>query len=638
MTTVEPSTPVSAAPARAAQVYGTVHERFAEVAARVPAGTAIACEDRQITYRGLDAWSDRIASDLRDRGLAPGQLVGLYAQRSPEALAAILGILKAGGAYVPFDPSYPHKLLRYIYEDSRPALMLVQRPLAGTGGEAAFWDGRALDLQAWPDADARPLAGGGLSMFVAPGDPAYVMYTSGSTGRPKGVLVPHRAVLRLVVDNDFARFGEDEVILHLAPLSFDASTFEIWAALLNGGTLAVVPEALPSLDDIAAAVVRHRATTLWLTAGLFHLMVDHRLDGLSPLRQLLAGGDVLSPPHVAKALAALPGCRIINGYGPTENTTFSCCYTIPREAAPGPIPIGSAIRHTETWVLDEARQPVADGEEGELYVGGAGLALGYLNRPDLTAERFLPHPFDKQPGARLYRTGDRVRRRADGNLEFVGRVDRQVKINGKRVELDEIEACLRRSGLVRDAAVIADDNGAGQRRIAAFVAPLQDQALALQPVREHLRRELPEYMLPAVLVALDALPLSPTGKVDRSRLAVPAATPPPAAPAATGGEIESQLLRIWRSVLNNPSIGVEQNFFDLGGTSLQLLRVHAEIRAALDCELSLVDLFRYPRISLLAAHLGQPEGAAGPAPLSARERAQRQSAALRNAPRRRTPR
>ena len=242
----------------------------------------------------------------------------------------MLGVLKAGAAYVPFDTSYPANLLRYLYEDSAPALVLVQECLLQDAAAVRFWRGEALGIEG-----ATGAVSGARAAPAAAEDPAYVMYTSGSTGRPKGVVVPHRAVLRLVLGNDFAALGADQVILQLAPLSFDASTFEVWGALLNGARLAVVADPYPSCEDIGAAIARHRASTLWLTAGLFHLMVEHNLEGLAPLQQLLAGGDVLSPAHVVRALRALPGCRLINGYGPTENTTFSCCYSIPRDYAGG---------------------------------------------------------------------------------------------------------------------------------------------------------------------------------------------------------------------------------------------------------------------------------------------------------------
>jgi len=609
----------------------TVHAAFATIANACGNRSALITETEACSYLELEAASNRIAAGLIRRGVAVGDRVGLYLPRGINAIAAMLGALKAGAAFVPLDPSYPEALLAHIYSDAAPKLLLADAALRART-QTPFWTGDILD-------PAQDFTGETTVTLpsVGPDSAAYVMYTSGSTGRPKGVAIPHRAILRLVIDNDYAEFGPEQVMLQLAPLAFDASTFEIWGALLHGARLAIVTEAQPSLDQISAAIARHGVTTCWFTAGLFHLMVDHQLVGLKPLRQLLAGGDVLSVEHVAKALQALPGCRLINGYGPTENTTFSCCYTIPHEPLHGPIPIGRAIRHCDAWVLDDALQPVADGVDGELYVGGPGVGLGYLNRPELNAERFIADPFN--PGARLYRTGDRVRRRVDGNLEFLGRADRQVKISGKRVELDEIEAVLRHSGLVGDAAVISDEH-AGQRRIAAFVTALPNQPFDRSALSAHLRHELPDYMQPAVITPMAALPLSPTGKVDRRQLVVPANTETTSAPApgvAFAQPTEKQLLAIWRRVLDREAVGLDDNFFDLGGSSLQMLKVHAEIQASLSQRLTIVDLFTYPTIRALAAKLAPAapaatSSAAAPA-LTAQERARRAAAALAGRPR-----
>jgi acyl-coenzyme A synthetase/AMP-(fatty) acid ligase len=464
------------------------------------------------------------------------------------------------------------------------------------------------------------------------------MYTSGSTGRPKGVLVPHRAVLRLVLGNDYALLGPEQVMLQLAPLSFDACNFEIWGALLNGGRLALLSNPYPSLAEIGAAIAREGVSTLWLTAGLFHLMVDNNLEGLRPLRQLIAGGDVLSPPHVMRALQGLPACRLVNGYGPTENTTFSCCYTIPHDyTGETPLPIGRAIRGTEACVLDERQQPLEAGSEGELYVGGEGLALGYFNRPELTARSFVPHP--QRPGERLYRTGDRVRLRTDGNLEFLGRIDRQVKINGKRVELDEIEACLRATGLVQDAAVVAHSAaGGGRRRIVAFVTAPAGVVLDQDQLRRALRAELPDFMQPSLITLLPTLPLSPTGKVDRARLPQGTAGVTPTRGRAPQGPTEALLLALWKRVLGSNEVGIEDNFFDLGGTSLGLMEVHASISRSLASDLTVIEMFQYPRISALAARLAQSPLTPA-ATLGAAERARRREAALaRRTPRRMLPR
>ncbi|HWS66410.1 MAG TPA: non-ribosomal peptide synthetase [Steroidobacteraceae bacterium] len=619
----------------------TIHATFAARAAPLPDRVALDSGDRSLTFAELDARSTRIAGYLQHHGVRRGDRVGVFSQRSIDAVAALLGILKAGAAYVPFDPAYPAKLLRFMYRDCTPTLMLVDSSLLASGTDP-FWTGPGHDMRGAAEGVETPHAAAGALPETGPDDLAYVMYTSGSTGHPKGVLIPHRGVVRLVVENPFASMGPDEVHLLLAPLAFDASTFEIWGALLNGAKLAVVTAPYPSLDDIAQAISRFGVTTLWLTAGLFHLMVDHRLTGLAPLRQLIAGGDVLSPPHIAKAQAALPGCQLINGYGPTENTTFTCCYSIPRELPPGPIPIGTPIAHTSVHILDEAGGPVIDGQEGELYAGGEGLALGYLNRDELTAERFVANPFDPSGSTRLYRTGDRVRRRTDGNIEFLGRVDRQVKINGKRVELDEIEACLRRSPLVEDAAVTAPINDNGPRKVHAYVKLRVGAGGGSAELRHFLKQEAADYMIPATFTLMDELPLSPTGKVDRSRLPRPRTDPPPGAvqPAA-GNETETMLLELWRKVLGTGAVGLNDNFFDLGGTSLQLLQVHATIASVVDSDLTVVDLFEYPRISALAARLRSnggtavPGSAAGRQPaggvLTAEERARRQHAALARA-------
>ena len=578
----------------------SISEAFDEVSARFSERIALAGDAEQFTYAQLAARADRIGSWLLARGIGRGKTVGLFAQRSVDTIAAILGILKAGAAYVPLDPGYPKRLLQYIYEDSKPSAMLVQDSLLAGRPQDVFWTGEALSLGADRDLPGTTAAW----PEIGPDDVAYIMYTSGSTGRPKGVLVPHRAVLRLAIDNDFATVGPDEVILQMAPLSFDASTFEIWGALLNGGKLAVVSNPYPSLDDIAAEIARHGVTTMWLTAGLFHLMVDNNLDGLKPLRQLLAGGDVLSPPHIVKALRALPGCRLINGYGPTENTTFSCCYTVPRDYnGAGALPIGRPIRQTEALILDESLRPVAVGTEGELYVGGMGVALGYLNRPELTAERFIPHPLNPNSSSLVYKTGDRVRMRADGNVEFLGRLDRQVKINGKRVELDEIEARIRATGLVQDAAVVCPPGTVGHRVIIAFVTAATKDSVDVERLRRVLRDDLPDFMVPSSINQLESFPLSPTGKVDRARLPAVLPAHTDIRGRAPSNATEASLREIWRKVLGTNAVGVDDNFFDLGGTSLGLMEVHANIKRSMTSDITVVEMFQYPRISALAERM-----------------------------------
>lgn len=580
-----------------------IHALFADIANAYPDKTAIAGAAGTLSYRELTEAADVIAGHLTAALIGPGALVGLCSESSPWAIAAILGILKVGAAYVPFDPSYPAKLLSFIRQDSAPSAMLLSRRQRDLSGSKGLWAGATLVIE-------ELLAEPSDVIFVkdaevSADDLAYVMYTSGSTGHPKGVMVPHRAVARLVIDNDFAHFADDEVFLQQAPLAFDASTFEIWGALLNGGILAVPGFGRASLDDIARAVQQFKVTTLWLTAGLFHLMVDHRLEALRPLRQLLAGGDVLSVPHVRKLLTAIPGCRLINGYGPTENTTFTTCYTVPdRDAFGDRVPIGTAIAGTTIHILDENRHPVPDGAEGELYAGGVGLARGYLNRPDLTAERFIDDPLKGQPGERLYRTGDRVRRRADGNLEFLGRIDRQIKINGKRVELDEIEAAVRRSGLVGDVATFVRENTDEHRSIALCTTPSGTAELSVEKLRRFIAAELPDYMMPAQIRILPRLPLSPTGKLDRAALAE-AIRRDETISVAPVGELARKVHDAWKAALGTDAFGVDDNFFDLGGTSLQLVGIHAALQVSLERALPLIELFAYPTVRTLAHWLEQ---------------------------------
>ncbi|HTG35429.1 MAG TPA: amino acid adenylation domain-containing protein [Thermoanaerobaculia bacterium] len=439
---------------------------FAAQARLRPDAVAVASDAGDLTYAELDRRSARLARRLAAAGVGPEVRVALLAQRSPAMIVGLLGILKAGGAYVPLDPSYPADRLAWMLVDSQSNVLLGQPELLAELPEEAVGT-TVMPLTADPDAFEGPEPLGPL-----PGGLAYMMYTSGSTGRPKGVGVTHRNIVRLVRESGFADLGADQVFLQLAPISFDASTLEIWAPLLNGGRIAVFPPRRPSLEELGETIARFGVTSLWLTAGLFHQMVDDRLEALRPLRQLLAGGDVLSPPHVRRALEGLPGLTLINGYGPTEGTTFTCCFPITApEQGVEPVPIGRPIGNTRVYVLGPDLRPVPTGVWGELCAGGEGLSRGYLGNPDLTAERFVPDPFAAEPGGRLYRTGDVARFQPGGRIEFLGRRDSQVKLRGFRIELGEIESALARHPAVREAAVVARDGGPLGRRLIAYVVP-----------------------------------------------------------------------------------------------------------------------------------------------------------------------
>jgi aspartate racemase len=581
-----------------------ISELFEDRVREAPDRVAVEFEDQALTYAELDRRANRLAHHLRALGVGPEVPVALCVERSLEMIVGLLGILKAGGAYVPLDPSHPKQWLAFILDDTRAPVVLTLGRL-----RAAFPDqgARVLCLDAdWPAIE--PEGADTPVSCATPDNLAYVMYTSGSTGHPKGVCIPQRAVVRLVKNANYARLDQDETFLQLAPLAFDASTFEIWGSLLNGARLAICPPRVPSVADLGQVLRRHRVTTLWLTAALFHQVVDEDVSALDTVRQLLAGGDVLSVPRVNAVLRARPDIQLINGYGPTETTTFACCFHIPAAGEMGSsVPIGRPIANTRVYVLDRHRQPVPVGVPGELYIGDEGVARGYLNRPDLTAERFLADPFADRPGARLYRTGDLVRYRADGVLEFLGRIDDQVKIRGFRVEPSEIEAALREHPSVREVAVVARADEAGEKSLVAYLETSDAQDSVPAQLRRYLGERLPAHMVPSAFVRLPGLPLTSNGKVDRQALRACGA------PERASGEtsrlgarnaIEARLVEIWEEVLRVQPIGITDDFFQLGGHSLLAVQIFARLRERLGVTLPLATLFEAPTIAQLVSLIG----------------------------------
>ncbi|MBV9273286.1 MAG: amino acid adenylation domain-containing protein, partial [Verrucomicrobia bacterium] len=583
-----------------------IHEVFEEQVERTPDAVAAVFEGDSLSYRELNSRANRLSHHLRALGVGPNVLVGLSVERSFEMIIGLLGILKAGGAYWALEENLPEERLQLMLADASPKVLLFRRK---SGKPPPDLSGKsAADLPAVASIEdlmeSSPVETTTATSPAQASDPAYVSYTSGSTGRPKGVVVPHRAVVRLVKGTDYASLSAKETLLHLSPLSFDASTFELWGALLNGGRVVVMAPRPPTLAEIGEAIRLHGVTSAWLTAGLFHLMVDERLDDLKPLRQLLTGGDVLSPEHVRKARRALPGCRIINGYGPTENTTFTCCYTVvdERELSPS-VPIGRPIANTQVYILDEARQPVPEGVAGELYAGGDGLACGYLHQPQLTDQRFVPDPFSGHPGARLYRTGDRARWRSEGNIEYLGRLDHQVKIRGFRVELGEIEEALNQHPGVQTSLALAREDRSGDKCLTAYVVSRNGAASPLE-LREFLQLKLPDYMVPAHFVFLEKLPLTPNGKVDRKALPKPDFEPV-ADDVVPRTPTEIVLARIWCEVLGLKHVGIHDNFFELGGHSLLAVQLISKISKSLILKLPIPVLFQNPTIEKLAAVVDQ---------------------------------
>jgi amino acid adenylation domain-containing protein len=585
----------------------SVHELFRRQARRAPSAIALRCGADSLTYAELDRRSDALARHLRRLGVGAEVRVALMLERSAGLVVAMLAVLKAGGAYVPLDATLPLGRLTRVAADAGAGVFVTQASLEELlpGGaaqvvlieEAEEWSGTG-------DEEARDEEVGG-------GHLAYVLYTSGSTGEPKGVGVMHRSITRLVCNTNYVSLGADEVFLQFAPVSFDAATFEIWGALLNGAQLVLMTPQSPSLKELGDAIRQYGVTTLWLTAGLFHLMVDEQFEDLKGLRQLLAGGDVLSVPHVERFLRGT-SVKLINGYGPTENTTFTCCHVMEGGGDSGnSIPIGRPIANTQVYILDDRMEPSPVGVPGELYTGGDGLARGYLNSAELTAEKFIPDPFSTEPGARLYRTGDVVRYLADGRIEFIGRRDQQVKIRGFRIELGEIEMNLGRCGGVRDAAVIAREDVPGDKRVVAYVVAEDEAALSATDLRRHLQERLPDYMVPSAFVMLEEMPLTPNGKLDRRALPPPeqfrlGATGSYAAPRTP---VEELVCGIWCEVLGVERVGADEDFFELGGHSLLATQVISRVREALGAEVALRTLFESPTVKGLAraiAEAGSP--------------------------------
>ncbi|MFE1359772.1 amino acid adenylation domain-containing protein [Streptomyces harbinensis] len=578
-----------------------VHEMVAARAVDTPDAVAVVAGTQQLTYAELDVRANRLAHRLRDLGVRPDVCVALCAERSTEMIIGLLGILKAGGTYVPLDPDFPTARLDGMLRECGAGVVLAtdtMRERVPAGPWAVLPLTAPADEPGDPLRDAAPVSG------VGPDHGCYIVFTSGSTGKPKGVLTRHRNVTELLHGGPSMVLRPADVLLQIAPASFDVATFEVWAPLVGGARLVMAPPISYGPSDIARWVQEYDVTVLHATASLFTLLVDHEPATFDRLRRFLTGSETVSPQHARRILDRCPDFELVNCWGPTETTTFSVCGTYTRDTLPdGPLPLGSPLANTEVHVLDEAGLPTPIGTPGELYVSGPCLARGYLNNPTLTAERFLPHP--QHPGRRLYRTGDRGRWAPNGTVEFLGRVDHMIKIRGYRIELGEIEAVLREQPDVR-ACVVTARSAEGTPGVVtdlvAYVVPRPGAAVPADLLRAWLSARLPGYMVPQRFVTLDALPLTPNAKVDRAALPEPTAERPTLGQAfdPPQGPVETQLAAIWQHVLGIDRVGRHDNFFDLGGDSIRSIQVLGHAREG-GVAFALQDLLDHPTPAALAA-------------------------------------
>ncbi|MFJ2868904.1 amino acid adenylation domain-containing protein, partial [Kitasatospora sp. NPDC087314] len=571
--------------AAAEPVTGTLPELFAAQVARTPDAVAVRCESDELTYAELDGRASALALRLAAEGVGAESAVAVLMERSADLVVALLAVVKAGGCYVPLDARYPlaHRLA--ITAETGATIVLTDTALSEEAAE--------LGLTVLTTDDAAPATS--VDVAYHERQLAYVMYTSGSTGRPKGVAVTHHDVIALATDHHIASPATERVLLH-SPHSFDASTFELWVPLLNGGSVIVAPTGDLTATTLQHLITNHHITALWLTAGLFSSIADDNPDCLNGLHQLWTGGDIVSPTAVTHARAACPDLTIVNGYGPTETTTFAT--THPVTDTPNALPIGRPLDTMRAYVLDTHLRPVPVGATGELYLAGSGLARGYHHRPALTAERFTADPHGPA-GSRMYRTGDLAKWNRHGELEYAGRTDAQIKLRGFRIELGEVEAALTSHPAVAQATVLLREDTPGHKRLIAYTVPTG--TLDEAAVRTHLTATLPEYMIPAAIVVLDALPLTVNGKLDRRALPAPDLTPVSSrAPRTPREEI---LCEVFAQILSLPTVGIDDDFFALGGHSLLATRLVSRIRTVLDVELPIRTLFEAPTVATLAQRL-----------------------------------
>jgi len=597
---------------RSEYVEESILQIFETQVEAAPQAIALTFEDEELTYKELNRRANQLAHYLRRLGAGPETLVGIYMPRSIEMVVGLLGALKAGGAYVPLDPTYPAERLNFILEDAAPAIVITKsrlfENLSASSGKV-----KAVDLITDWGAIAQE-CGENPPLQTTLDHRAYVIYTSGSTGEPKGIEVTHRGVTRLVRETNYIELGESVVMAQASTVTFDAATFEIWGALLNGGRLSYVShDILLSPAALSNELREQGVSTIFLTTALFNQVAREAPEVFNGRREVLFGGEQVDPRWVAEVLKRGGPKRLLHVYGPTETTTFATWGRVDRAEVKEreTIPIGRPISNTQVYVLDGSLRPSPVGVTGDLYIAGAGLARGYLKRAALTSERFVADSFGK-PGTRMYRTGDLARWREDGQLEFLGRIDRQVKLRGFRIELGEVEAALLSHDRVCDAVVVVDEQEGDDKRLVAYVVACDQAPLVREELQQHVRQRLPEYMTPAVFMLIDKIPLTPNGKLDHRSLPAPVmqtgetakeVAPSNAKTMRPRTVVEEVLAGIWAEVLGIESVSVYNNFFELGGHSLMATRAVSRIREVLQVTLTLRDFFEEATMATLARRI-----------------------------------
>jgi amino acid adenylation domain-containing protein len=588
-----------------------IHEYFEEQAERTPDAAALVYEDRKLTYRELNERANQLAHYLQASGVGPEVTVGLLMERSLEMVVSLVAILKAGGAYVPLDPAYPQERIGSILETAQPAVLLTQQRFAHVASQQPTKficldsDQETLDVQSILNPSRR----------TSDDNLAYVIYTSGSTGQPKGVMNSHGGIRnRLLWMQDAYNLTPADRVLQKTPYSFDVSVWEFFWPLMTGAALVIArPGGHQDSAYLARLIAEQGITTIHFVPSMLQVFVgEPGLEKCASLKRVICSGEALPAELQRRFYGRMATAELSNLYGPTEAAVDVSFWACERESEQLTVPIGRPIANIQLYVLDQQMEPSPVGVVGELHIGGCGLARGYLRQPGLTAERFIPNPFNRGEDSRLYRTGDLARFLPDGAIEYVGRADYQVKISGCRIELGEIEAVLSRHADVREAVVLAREDEAGEKRLVAYTVAAEGAgALKIGELRDYLKQSLPEYMIPTALVNLEEMPLTPNGKVDRKGLPAPGAERPELerAYAAPQGEAERRISDVWREALRVEQVGRFDNFFDLGGHSLLMTRMHGQLEAAFGREIPVLDLFRYPTVNALAQFLGSDAAA-----------------------------